>query len=100
MNRFDLQRKGFMAQVEGDELNLLIYGVSAEEGDEGEPLQLATADANKAGFVDCHTTKKYARVVHTPGGAGVASGIMGYASLLIYGYEALPVVNSPVAVIV
>jgi hypothetical protein len=62
-------------------------------------VQLVTADANKVGMVDVKTTKKYARVVHTPGGT-VANGILGYASLLIYGHESLPVVNSPVAVIV
>ena len=67
---------------------------------DAEAVQLVTADANKVGLVDVHTTKKYARVLHTPGGAGIASGILGYASLLIYGHETLPVVNSPVAVIV
>lgn len=82
------------------ESDVLADGADWGDIDDAEAVQMATADANKAGFVDVHTTKKYARVVHTPGGAGIASGIMGYASLLIYGYEDLPVVNSPVAVVI
>jgi len=82
------------------ESDVLADGADWGDIDDAKAVQLVTADANKVGMVDCHTTKKYARVVHTPGGAEIASGILGYASLLVYGHEALPVVNDPVAVIV
>ena len=38
----DWTKKGFFAALEADALTLLIYGVIAEEGDEGEPLVRAT----------------------------------------------------------
>lgn len=60
--------------------------------------QIAAADT--IAVLDFRATKKYVRLVLTPGGAGIASGIIAGAVLDRYAPENVPVTNSPVAVVV
>ena len=63
--RIEPNFRGFRAQVESDELNLLIYGVIAEESDDGEPLVRASDIAARLQEFTGRTINVY---INSPGG--------------------------------
>lgn len=63
-------------------------------------VQFGATDDNKTALLDVLPRKKYIRAVHTPGGAGVANGVTGGVTLVLYRPAIEPVVNTPAAVVV